>query len=201
VRYHEGVNVPATAYVILGALHERSRSGYDIRRFANEATGPFWAIAESQLYPELRRLVEQGLIEGDRRPTGARQRTVYRLTSRGEEALRDWVVQPVTPSLETRDEMLLRLLFSDVVDLSAQVDLVRRIALRHRAEAENLRRSAAEGADENAMHREVLGLGIDLHGWLAGWFERLQEHLESGGPDRRPREAPPAAGRRRGAST
>ena len=34
-----------TAYVILGALHERPRSGYDIKAFADHSTRHFWAVS------------------------------------------------------------------------------------------------------------------------------------------------------------
>src|SRR5215471_13562935 len=127
-----------TAYVILGALHERARSGYDIKAFADGSTRHFWAVSYGQLYPELKRLVDAGLIEAEDQPTGSRQRTLYRLTRLGEEALADWVSDIETRPCEFRDEMLIRLFFSDAVAAETRIELARNMAARHRAAAGGL---------------------------------------------------------------
>ena len=53
------------------------QTGYDIKQFVDKSTRHFWAASYGQIYPELRRLEEQGLIEGQSEPTGGRARTVY----------------------------------------------------------------------------------------------------------------------------
>src|SRR5215467_15123376 len=105
-----------TAYVILGALHERPRSGYDIKSFADASTRHFWAVSYGQLYPELKHLQDAGLIEATSQPTGSRPRTLYRITPVGAEALADWVADTSVRPCEIRDEMLVRLFFSDAVE-------------------------------------------------------------------------------------
>jgi PadR family transcriptional regulator, regulatory protein AphA len=170
-----------TAYVILGALHERARSGYDIKAFADASTRHFWAVSYGQLYPELKRLLDAGLIEAEDQPTGSRQRTLYRLTRLGEEALADWVSDTGTRPCEIRDEMLVRLFFSDAVEREKRVELAGNMAARHRAQASGLRKQS-EGKPahrENAMHDEVLQFGIDLHEHLADWYARLAARLEN----------------------
>jgi DNA-binding PadR family transcriptional regulator len=76
-----------TSYVILGLLYERPGSGYDIKQTADHSTRHFWAISFGQIYPELKRLTEEGLVEVEESPTGSRQRNVYRITDAGREAL------------------------------------------------------------------------------------------------------------------
>src|ERR671926_490438 len=51
------------AYVILGALRAEPKSGYEIKRLVDKATRVFWAASYGQIYPELRRLRDDGLIE------------------------------------------------------------------------------------------------------------------------------------------
>jgi len=170
-----------TAYVILGALHERPRSGYDIKTFADGSTRHFWAVSYGQLYPELKRLLDAGLIEAEDQPTGSRQRTLYRLTRAGEEALADWVSDAGIRPTELRDEMLVRLFFSDAVGLGKRVELARNMAARHRAQASGLCRQGEKlhaEHRENPMHNEVLRFGIDLHEFMADWYERLAARLE-----------------------
>jgi DNA-binding PadR family transcriptional regulator len=170
-----------TAYVILGALHERPRSGYDIKAFADSSTRHFWAVSYGQLYPELKRLLDAGLIESEDQPTGSRQRTLYRLTRLGDEALADWVSDAGIRPCEIRDEMLVRLFFSDAVGLEKRVELARNMAGRHRAQASGLRKQDeklhATGC-ENPMHEEVLEFGIGLHEFMTAWYERLAARLE-----------------------
>ena len=54
----------------------------------------FWAASYGQIYPELKRLSEAGLVEGVDAPTGGRKRTVYAITADGEEELKAWLRQP-----------------------------------------------------------------------------------------------------------
>ncbi len=77
----------ATAYVILGFVSNEPRSGYEIKAVVDNSTRFFWAASYGQIYPELKRLSEAGLIAGSDSPTGGRKRTVYEITADGEEEL------------------------------------------------------------------------------------------------------------------
>ncbi len=84
-------------YVLLGLLQQGPASGYDLRKLF--ATTPLMTFSDSPgaIYPALRKLERQGLIEGEvEQGSGLRLRRVFRLTSDGQRALRDWLTQPVT---------------------------------------------------------------------------------------------------------
>src|SRR5262245_58171028 len=102
----------AIARVILGALSLGPKSGYEIKQLVDKATRFFWAASYGQIYPELRRLREQGLIEGEESADGSRRRVRFSLTPAGHEALRDWLTTP-DAGYELRDEALLKLFFAD----------------------------------------------------------------------------------------
>src|SRR2546427_3467603 len=104
-----------TSYVILGLLFQKPGSGYDVKQIADHSTRHFWAISFGQIYPELKRLTEAGLVEVEESPTGSRQRNLYRITDAGREALAFWVADATRSPREGRDEMLLKLFFSDAV--------------------------------------------------------------------------------------
>ena len=59
-----------TARVILGMLGFEPMSGYEIKNFVDHSTRFFWAASYGQIYPELRRLAEAGLIEGEAQSPG-----------------------------------------------------------------------------------------------------------------------------------
>ncbi len=100
-----------TAYVILGFLEARPRSGYDIKQAVENSTRFFWAASYGQIYPELKRLEAAGLAKGQRDDAGGRRRIAYEITPAGRKALHDWLRE--TPEVnELRDEWLLKLFFS-----------------------------------------------------------------------------------------
>src|SRR5205807_4069050 len=80
-----------TGRVILGMIALGKRTGYDIKQLVDSSTRYFWAASYGQIYPELRRLEQQGLIRGRSEPTGGRSRMVYALTAAGEAALQGWL--------------------------------------------------------------------------------------------------------------
>src|ERR1700709_2555660 len=102
----------ATAYVILGLIRKEPRSGYEIKAVVDKSTRFFWAASYGQIYPELKRLAEAGLVVGVDSPTGGRRRTVYEITADGEEELKAWLRQ-APGTFAVRDEGLLERFFAD----------------------------------------------------------------------------------------
>src|SRR5207247_6193606 len=89
-----GMKTNAVTPVVLGLLSLAPRSGYDIKTVVDRSTRFFWAASYGQIYPELRRLEEEGLIEGEDAPNGGRGRRVFKLTGAGHEALGAWLQLP-----------------------------------------------------------------------------------------------------------
>lgn len=95
-------------YALLGLLAREAASGYDLIRYMEEPIGFFWHARRSQIYPELARLEDAGLVshtvvEQHDRP----DKKVYQITESGLEALRRWVVEP-PPAQPDRDEFMLK---------------------------------------------------------------------------------------------
>src|ERR1700744_2658432 len=103
-----------TGRVILGMIALGSQTGYDIKQLVDKSTRHFWSASYGQIYPELRRLEEQGLIEGQYEHRGGPARTVSTLTQAGRGALGEWLEPEGAPPFEVRDEGMLRLFFSDI---------------------------------------------------------------------------------------
>src|SRR5947208_2564635 len=103
------VELSATGRVILGMIAFGKRTGYDIKVFVDRTTRHFWAASYGQIYPELKRLEEQGLVRGQPEPSGGRARTVYELTEAGVAALEGWLSSDAEPLYELRDEGMLKL--------------------------------------------------------------------------------------------
>src|SRR5258707_11150881 len=123
------VELNATGRVILGMIAFGKRTGYDIKAFVDKTTRYFWAASYGQIYPELRRLEEQGLVRGRPEPSGGRARTVYELTEAGQIALQQWLESDEEPLYELRDEGMLKLFFSDSLP-ERRIEIVRAIRTR-----------------------------------------------------------------------
>src|SRR5436305_30825 len=119
----------ATGRVILGMIALGKQTGYDIKQLVDNSTRFFWAASYGQIYPELKRLEQQGLVRGRSEPSGGRARTVYALTEAGTEALRGWLRSEDEPLYELRDEGMLKLFFSDVAP-ERRLENIRAMRLR-----------------------------------------------------------------------
>jgi PadR family transcriptional regulator, regulatory protein AphA len=158
-----------TAYVILGMLSWRPMSGYDIKTLVDSSTRFFWAASYGQIYPELRRLADAGLVRARAGGDGGRRRTPYSLTASGRKALAAWLAQP-PHGFETRDEGLLKLFFASAAP-DAAADILAAKRRHHEGIVERLRAIEATGKTDGFALR-VLRYGIECNEWMAGWCER-----------------------------
>ena len=169
-----------TAYVILGMVSREARSGYEIKAAVDNSTRFFWAASYGQIYPELKRLSEAGLVEGSDVPRGERKRTVYAITAEGMEVLKEWL-REAPATFETRDEGLLKLFFSGVLPPADAAGTLRALREHRLGVAERLRgiepaaTKKAEGGDPYPLM--VLQSGIEFNEWFADWCERMEERL------------------------
>jgi DNA-binding PadR family transcriptional regulator len=75
-------------FLVLLALDEEPKHGYDIAAHLRERTSGFFDISFGALYPVLHKLEKDGLIKGTWEKVGVhRQRKVYALTAKGRRAL------------------------------------------------------------------------------------------------------------------
>src|SRR5437763_13932853 len=159
-----------TARVILGMLALGKRSGYDIKQFVDKSTRHFWAASYGQIYPELKRLEDEGLIRGHEEPTGGRARTLYQLTEAGHEALRGWLGAADEPLYELRDEGMLKLFFSDSLP-ERRIENIRLMRERQERKLAALRAIQPKAEQVPTGPRLTLELGIGLSEWFIKWCD------------------------------
>jgi DNA-binding PadR family transcriptional regulator len=164
------------SYEILGLVGHQGAAPHDLLRLAQRGRMLAWA-GQSQYYTEPKRLARLGYLEARKEPGKTRQRTVYTLTDKGLQALRDYARTPVgfTP---LKSEPLLRLLIADLV--GEAVTRKSMAALRDEIADIRVRLDDAERTARELPHRQkylliVIGFLrrlLDLHLDLVDDVER-----------------------------
>jgi DNA-binding PadR family transcriptional regulator len=108
-----GAELTLFSYEVLGLVGRSGAGPHDLLLMARRGRILDWA-GESQYYVEPKRLAKLGYLQAHKEPGRTRPRTVYTLTDKGLEALREWARTPVTMT-PVKSEALLRLLVSDLV--------------------------------------------------------------------------------------
>lgn len=162
--------------VVLGILNLGPRSGYDIKQMVDHSTRFFWGASYGQIYPELRRLSQEGLVEGESAPRGARRRTVYRLTAKGRRALREWLRSPGV-GWDIKDEGFLKLFFAGALDREEALALVRSLRERHEHDWRRLSAVEPRAKEHGGFPYLVLQWGLGLNRWTADWCAQVERSL------------------------
>lgn len=172
------MELSATGRVILGMLAVEPKSGYDIKAMTDKSTRFFWAASYGQIYPELKRLSERGLIEGADDPQGERRRRVYEITPAGRKVLATWLGAP-EQTHELRDEGLLKLFFAGVMGDEEIVSVLTEKRAAHQEALERLREIEPMAATvERFGPLEVLGYGLALQEFAIDWCDQTLKRLD-----------------------
>jgi DNA-binding PadR family transcriptional regulator len=167
--------VNATAASLLGFLHERPMSGWDLVATAQALIGDFWTLTRSQVYRELAAMERDGLIVAG--PTGPRDRRPYEVTDAGRAAFREWLEQRPGPE-QIRYPLLLTIAFGRHLPpgrLAAFVADHREAHARRLDEYEALRAGAGEKLDPYAS--ATLDFGIRYETAVLEWFDHLPREI------------------------
>jgi PadR family transcriptional regulator, regulatory protein AphA len=173
-----------TSYALLSHLAMKPWSAYELAVQRQRYFRYFWPRAQRGLYTELKRLTALGYTDAETAHTGRRARTVYSITERGREALRGWLVQPLTP-IALEFEGLLRIFASP---LGTKEQLLRTLA-QLRIEVDEMTAFndgiAQEYIDGRAPFQHqayVRTLVVDfITDWMAaidGWLERTTAEVK-----------------------
>ncbi len=172
-----------SAFLLLGMVRLGARSGYAIKQLADVSTRFFWPTSLSQVYPELARLVEAGLLIRGEDPHGSRERFAYELTEQGEAALDTWLRSTHEAPTQFRDEGVLRLFFADALAGEDQLGMVRHLRERMRDVSVHTREEIVPLAQElepSGTHYPALvaRLRADTYAYIEQWLARLEAELE-----------------------
>jgi len=159
-------------------------SGYDIKQLIQGSIGHFWNESYGQIYPSLRRLEADGLIEEvSGGGGGGRGRREYRLNHAGLRVLRSWLEEPAQNDV-VRHETSLKLFFGAQMGPEAAAahvrryrDVQQRLLQRYRSAAERLEREQA-ASPHLPYWKAVLDGGMRYAAMVIEWCDATLEELD-----------------------
>ncbi|QMU76551.1 PadR family transcriptional regulator [Streptacidiphilus sp. PB12-B1b] len=176
-------------HAILTALLERPSSGLELTRRFDRSIGFFWSATHQQIYRELGKLEQAGLIRPLPQQPSRGQRKEYEVLPAGQAELIGWIAEDQDPKPH-RDALLLRLRAAAAVGGDSvhglEAEFRRHLELHRQqlAEYREIERRDFGGDRPDArarLHHLVLEAGIGLETHWIDWLTRAAAELS--GPD------------------
>ncbi len=172
-----------TRFAVMGMLSMGERSGYDLKRDFEHRMGHFWAESVGQIYPTLKKLLDEGLARAKHAPgSGRRQRKVYALTAKGRRQLHDWLREP--PQREqVRNEILLKLYLGPELGVDTALEHLAAFEASQRAFLELMERfeeeieATAESDEQELFWKVTLSSGRHVIRARIAWCEESRGEL------------------------
>lgn len=178
-------------YAVLAALLEGEASGYELSKVFDVSLANFWPATPQQLYRELERLAQDGLVAArvvrqERRP----DKRMFTLTEAGREDLRAFAAAPPRRPTAVRDELLIKVQAMDGVGVDpgttraqieermgwARAKLDRYLRVRERLLAGRTEEEFLREADRIGPYLTLMA-GIAFEEENLRWCERVLVHL------------------------
>ena len=195
------------SYAILALLANKPQSGYDIARQMRPPLGVLWQAKHGQIYPELARLVEAGLVEVARVDAGSGPpRRIHTITPAGKAELTSWTAM-APQARPANDELVVKAYALRRLSAKAATSLLREQIESHERRLGSLehlldgleRRISRRAAMSSPQFGEYAALrrAIGFEREQAAWCRWLLEQVSATGAPRRPAQASPQLAVRR----
>jgi PadR family transcriptional regulator, regulatory protein AphA len=166
------------SYAVLVLVGEEGAGPHDLVRMMRQGR-VYWTAPESQYYAEPKRLAEAGYLSAAKQPGRTHERTHYRITDQGRDALREWLATPV-PFARIQNEPVVRLLGAEFADretvlagLAGLREQIEELTAGLDAARENepgLPRRASALAINQSLARRILQAHLD-------WLDEVEQSL------------------------
>lgn len=171
-------------FALLGLVAARSSGvhGYQLKTEFEALCEDFWQLNYGRLYRALDNLETSGELVGEQQvQIGRPNRKVYRITSKGEQSLDDWLLQPLSDEPRPlRDELSLRLLFlrhRDPLKVQRLVREQRAIYMSRLARVARRRRKL-DGIDFEATVTRLVMDGLEMRVKAdLSWLDHVEHTL------------------------
>jgi DNA-binding PadR family transcriptional regulator len=179
----------ALRHAVLATLLSGEASGYELAKRFDVSVANFWHALPQQLYAELRRLEDQGLVRGRAvRQRGRPDKRVFAITRSGREALAVFAAAPAKPGA-IKDDLMVKVQAAAAADRAALADEIEERGRQAAAKLERYERLAdalgdPDGADLGPSL--TLARGIAFERETVAWCAQAAPRLRAAAAARRP---------------
>src|SRR2546426_8647603 len=112
-------------HALLGFINYGPMTGYELKKFFDTSVAHFWNAELSQIYPTLKAMESEGLVEmrvdvQEDRPN----RKEYSITDAGRSELLGWLARPAEPE-QVREPILVKVFFAAALQKAEIVSVLR----------------------------------------------------------------------------
>ena len=134
----------ALAHTILATLGDEAYSGYDLWKKFSQSIKCYWQASQQQIYRELGKLEKEGAIVSEIIPQEGRpDKKLYRITEKGIEILKNWLVEPAEP-MAIREELLVKVIAAKLLPKSVILQEIKRRSQVHAQQLSHYKEIAQE---------------------------------------------------------
>lgn len=172
-------------YALLGFLSWQSFSGYDLKKMMEGSELFYWSGNNNQIYTGLVQLHKDGCVEAHAQPSEKMpNRKIYRITSVGLEALRQWLVSaPELPQF--RKPFLIQLAWSyelhkdEIEALLAkyEYELQMRVAVLNEQQKRGVVLNPARTPRENYLWRKIFENNLRNYNAELDWVKEVRREM------------------------
>ncbi len=156
----------ATQGSLLGLLHDRPKTGWELVQEAKAGLARFWNVTQSHVYRELGVLEARKLIRPGK--PGPRDRRPFTITAAGKRAFRTWINEDPAPE-QLRFPLLVTLWFGRHLDTATLATFVDKARAEHDERLAHYRRMQTEDPHINA----VVSFGVHYERAVLDWLDEL----------------------------
>lgn len=173
-------------YAILGLLNRKSMTGYDISKEFNYELAEFWHAKHSQIYTELKKIHEEGLVTFDIEISGdILEKKQYTITEKGKSELLKWLYKDELIEKTAKDVFRVRMYFSNNLDLESRIKLLESQKMQHTRRLKILQKTSEQYPDVPPHDSDRFGDFIVLEGAIIReqsmlqWLENCITHCRN----------------------
>ncbi|MBX4263118.1 PadR family transcriptional regulator [Clostridium estertheticum] len=174
-------------YAILGLINRKPITGYDIGKEFNFQLAEFWSAKLSQIYPELKKLVDENLIVYDIEISGdVLEKKIYDITEKGKNEFLKWLKKDVPMEQTPKNIFRLRMYFSSNLDVNTRIDLLEHQLLKHNERLTFLHEQKEPYDSVPPLNSDVFGDYLVLDGAIIReestikWLENCINYCKNG---------------------
>jgi len=154
--------------------------GYRIKDHIEQNFGHMWSINYGQIYPNLKKLYEDGLISmtemnqnGEKGPT----RKLYSITIKGKEEFSRWLEDSPEKPMLLRDPFLMRFVFYGFGDNNRSVEIIDNQIKRYENDLKRRRKNLKKWDKSGIYVRLIAELGTNLNEMFITWLKHSKEEI------------------------